>query len=102
MRVVLVTAPSRKSAEALASGLIEERLAACVTRLGPGTSYYRWKGRPCRDREYQLVIKTKAAALPALIRWVKRRHEAQTPEIIALPVVGGAPDYLAWLEDSLP
>lgn len=52
-------------------------------------------------REVLLVIKTGRRQFPALERAVKRVHSYDVPEIIALPIVTGSRDYLAWIADSI-
>jgi len=54
-----------EGAEALAEGLVRERLAACVNLL-PATSIYRWRGALQRDSEVFLVLKSRAHDLPRL------------------------------------
>ena len=49
--VVLCTVPDEPTAERLARGLVEGRLAACVNVLGGVRSFYRWKGALQDDRE---------------------------------------------------
>jgi len=99
-RVALVSAPPGKTAEALARGLVEKKLAACVNIVPGLVSHYRWEGKLCRDREVLLVIKTRAALWPKLKRFVKENHPARVPEIISLPITEGSRDYLAWLAQS--
>ncbi len=96
-RVVLVTVPRGGKAESLAEGVVEARLAACVNIVPGVISVYRWKGRVHRDAESLLVIKTTAAKLKALERWIKERHPYETPEFLALEVGAGSKEYLAWL-----
>jgi periplasmic divalent cation tolerance protein len=95
--VVLVTAAGREEAEALSRTLLDAHLCACVTILPQATSLFRWEGKVDVAQEALLVIKTTREALPALAEIVKRCHSYQVPEIIALPVVGGSEEYLAWL-----
>ena len=100
-RVVLMTAPRGRRAEALARGLVAERLAACVNVVPGVISHYRWRGKACRDAECLLVAKTSAAKLPALKRWVASNHPYAVPETLALKVVDGAEPYLRWLAGEL-
>lgn len=100
--VVLVTAGSESEAETIAGALLDERLAACVTIGGPIRSVYRWQGRLADDREWQLVIKTRAALFDALADRVRALHSYDVPEIIGLPVTAGSPTYLEWLDDATP
>ena len=101
IRVVLITAPRGKRAEVLAKGLVESRLAACVTVVPGVVSHYRWQGRLCRDAECLLLAKTSASMLPAMKRWIAMHHPYSVPEMIALPVVDGLKTYLDWLGEQI-
>ncbi len=94
--VVLCTCPPA-TAEGIAQTVVDERLAACVNIVPAVTSVYRWKGEVQRDEEAQLVMKTTAARFDALSARVAALHPYETPEILGLPVGGGAPGYLAWV-----
>ena len=95
--LVLSCLPDRANAELLAASLVENRLAACVNILQPCHSIYRWKGAVEKADEVPLLIKTTEACYPALEAAIRAAHPYATPEIIALPVVFGLPDYLAWV-----
>ena len=99
IRVVFCTCPPA-AAEGLASALVEQRLAACVNLLPQIRSVYRWAGEVTADTETLMVIKTGAASFTALRDWLLRHHPYDVPEIIALPVTAGAPDYLAWVAEE--
>ena len=99
--VVLVTAPAGAPAETLARALVAEGLAACVNRVPGIRSTYRWQGQVHDDEETLLVIKTTAAAYPALERRVRELHPYDVPEVIALPIVRGSEPYLSWLDASV-
>ena len=95
--VVYVTVGSVEEAIRLADTLVEERLAACVNRVGPIQSTYRWEGRVERDEEQLLIIKTRDDMFDQLKNRVEEIHSYSAPEIIALPVVKGNESYLGWL-----
>ena len=103
-RVVLATVGSPEEARAIADALVEKRLAGCVSRLPGLSSVYRWQGRIERAEETLLVIKTSYARVDEVVRQVREMSSYSVPEVIALAVVSGNPDYLAWLggEVSLP
>ena len=94
--VVLTTAASEAEAEAIADAIIEAQLAACVS-LFPMKSVYTWQGKVERESEWQLIIKTQRHCFEALREKIQAVHSYDTPELIALPIVAGSPDYLAWL-----
>ena len=100
-RVVLITAPRGRKAEAVAKGLVSARLAACVNIVPGVVSHYRWKGKIQRDAECLLVAKTTVAKRPALMLWVATNHPNETPEVLALRVDSGSKAYLAWLAGAL-
>ena len=100
-RVVLCTCPDEETATAIARMLVERRLAACVNVVPGLTSVYRWRGRVETDREALLVVKTTAAALPALTAAVRERHPYELPEIVAVGVEDGLEEYLKWVDESV-
>jgi periplasmic divalent cation tolerance protein len=99
--VVLVSVPDAATGEELARTLVEAGLAACVTRLPGAVSTYRWQGVLETAAEELLIVKTLASRWPALRDAVRRAHPYDVPEILALPVVDGLDDYLAWMAGSL-
>lgn len=99
--VVLVTAGSTEEGKRIARALVEERLAACVSISSPIRSIYSWKGKLADDQEVLLVIKTSRALFDQVRRAVEKLHSYQVPEIICLPVIDGAPNYLNWLAESI-
>lgn len=98
--VVLTTAGSKEEAEAIATALIEAKLAACVN-LFPVQSIYTWQGKVQREAEWQLVIKTRLDCFDELSAKVKALHSYDVPELIALPIERGAAGYLGWLGEQL-
>ena len=98
--VVYVTVPDAAAADAVVDALIPTSLAACVNIVPGLTSVYKWKGAVQRDAESLLIIKTTAGRLEALTAAVKAAHPYDTPEVLALPAVGGSADYLRWVADE--
>ena len=100
--VVLVTCASAKEACEIARTLVGKRLAACANIVtNPVQSIYRWKGKVESTKEFLLVIKSTKAHFAKLEAQIKRLHSYDVPEIIALPVVRGTTDYLAWISESV-
>jgi uncharacterized protein involved in tolerance to divalent cations len=62
--VVLVTVASQSEATAIATILIEEKLAACIN-VFPVQSIYQWEGNIQQESEFQLIIKTNLQNYPA-------------------------------------
>lgn len=95
------TVAGSEEAEALARQLLEQRLVACVQIVGPMTSLYWWQGAIDHSREYLCVMKTRAGLFDRVVAEISNRHQYETPEIIATPIVAGSTGYLAWLAAEL-
>lgn len=100
-RLVLVTVPEADRAEKIAIGLVESKLAACVTHIPQATSHYVWQDKLEKTTEILLLIKTKALMISSVIQFVKENHSAKVPEIISLPISEGDRAYLDWLGASV-
>ena len=98
--VVLSTAPDGETADRIAAALVEERVAACVSRVPAVHSLYRWKGAVESADEVLLVIKTHARRASDLTRRLAELHPYDVPEILVLPVAAGLPAYLDWIRDE--
>ena len=99
--VVFVTCSSAEEASRIARALVEGRLAACVNISSPIRSVYRWQGKLSDDEEVLLIIKTTRELFDPLRRAVEKLHSYQVPEVICLPVIDGAPNYLNWIGASV-
>lgn len=99
--VVLTTCPDEPAAARIARDLVESGLAACVSRVGPVHSTYRWQGAIQDEPEVLLVIKSISARYPELEMRLKSLHPYEVPEIIALRVTAGSAEYLSWLQGAV-
>jgi len=95
--LVLTNLPDADSAARIARLLVEQRLAACVNILSPCTSVYRWNDAIETAAEVPLLIKTTRERYPDLQAALAAAHPYELPEIIAVPLHGGLPAYLAWV-----
>jgi len=99
--VLLITTGDTEEAQRISSALLEGKKAACVNVVSGVNSLFWWDDKLDSAQESLLVVKTKTSLLPEIISLVKRVHSYDVPEIIALPIVGGNPDYLEWIDNSL-
>lgn len=95
--VVLVTAGTSEEAAGIARAAVEAGLAACANILPGLRSIFRWEGRISEEGEVLILIKSRAVLFEALAAVIRRHHSYSVPEIVALPILLGSPDYLAWI-----
>ncbi|MCU1232731.1 MAG: CutA1 divalent ion tolerance protein [Candidatus Solibacter sp.] len=99
--VVLSTCATAKDAERMACALITSHLAACVNVVPQIRSYYRWKGELESAAEFLLIIKSSRDLFDALKLELEKLHPYEVPEVLAIPIVAGAENYLNWLGHNL-
>ena len=95
--LVITNLPDQAAAEALAQMLVDQRVAACVNVLAPCRSVYRWQNAVETAVEVPLLVKTSAERYADLEAAIRAAHPYELPEIIAVPIERGLPDYLAWV-----
>lgn len=99
--MVYVTVSSAAEGERIARALVDERLAACVTRIAGARSTYRWQGQIEQSDEELLLAKTSRERFPSLARRVQELHSYEVPEVIAVPIAAGNDSYLQWLHEQV-
>lgn len=95
---VQFTVGDERQGSALVTALLKARLIACGQLVGPITSRYWWKGKLEEATEWICLTKTTLANVDEITSVVRQHHPDEVPEIIALPVVAGLDDYLAWVQ----
>lgn len=98
--IVLVNASDSEEAVRIGRNLVESRLAAAANVIGGVSSIYRWKGAVQEREEAQLIIKTRADLVEAVVARVRELHSYRCPGIVMLPVVDGNAEYLDWVAQA--
>lgn len=98
---VMTTTDKQQDAKAIASSLVEQRLAACVQVGGPVASCYWWQGKIETEQEWQCVIKTTMAAYAKVEAAIRKLHPYDEPEILAIPITACSQGYLDWLSEQV-
>jgi periplasmic divalent cation tolerance protein len=98
--VFFITTASTEEGERIGRSLLEERLAACVNLVPAIRSFFWWEGKVQEEGEVLLIGKGRADLFPKVQSLVRALHSYTVPEIIAIPISSGLPDYLSWIDDS--
>jgi len=99
--MVFVTCEGREQAEAIATRVVEERLAACVNVLPGVRSCYVWEKKLTWSDEVLLVVKTTRSGFERLKKRVVELHSYEVPEVVGVPVEVGLEKYLEWVRDGV-
>ena len=94
---VCTAVDSPEQANALATTLVGEHLAACVQVIGPIESVYRWKGAVEAAKEWLVVAKTTDTRRAELMARIGSLHPYELPEITALSITHASDAYLGWI-----
>lgn len=94
------TFPDRDGAERAAGALVGGGLVACAQVSGPISSTYRWQGSVEHAEEWLLSARTVPDRIEGVVAAIRTAHPYDVPEVVATPVVGGDPAYLAWVVEE--
>ncbi len=97
--IVFITASKEDEAVKISRALVEARLAGCVNIIGNIRSIYSWHGKIEDEKEFLMIAKTRKKLFKAIVQKIKEIHSYSVPEVIAMPIVEGSPDYMKWLRE---
>jgi len=97
-QIILCTCPDQGSAEKIAHLLVANNLAACVNILPGIRSVYSWQGQIESAQEHLLLIKSNKDRYAAIESAITANHPYELPEIIAVGIDNGLPEYLHWID----
>ena len=97
--LIQITLPDRRTAEAVSSALVEQRLAAAV-HMAEVASLYRWQGAVHGDEEVVLTAKTLAARFTAIKALVDDLHPYDLPPLLQIDITETTSDYAAWISEN--
>jgi len=95
--LIYITTSSAEEAKSIGKTLVGERLAACANILPAITSCFWWDGEVQEDSENVLIVKSRDDLVERITDRVKDLHGYDCPCVVALPISGGNPEFLAWI-----
>lgn len=97
---VTITAGDAEWLAAWTRRLVDDRLAACGNITAGVRSIYRWEGAVETETEAVVVLHTRRSLVDAIVERADADHPYDTPQVLALPVVGAHPGYRRWVLDN--
>ena len=98
--LIYSTFPSTAEAERVGGALVERGLAACVNIFPQMTAIYIWDGKPQRESEAAMLIKTRAELADRVVAEARKIHPYTNPALVVLPVTGGSDDFFRWIAEQ--
>lgn len=96
---VLTTVDSRERAQAIATALVERKLAACV-QITPIESVYQWQGETHNEQEYRVMAKTVSSRYAEVEAAIRELHTYDLPAIFAVQVTEVFAPYADWVAEN--
>lgn len=96
--LVYITASGPEEARRIGRALVAARLAACANVHSGVASIYWWEGEVQEEAEAVLIAKTRDSLVEPLTDKVRELHSYECPCVVALPVAGGNPSFLDWID----
>ncbi len=100
-QMIYCTCPDKESAKKLAGLLVTKKLAACVNIMPGITSVYSWQDQIETTQEHLLLIKTRADNYSQIETTLFKHHPYEVPEIVAVNIERGLPEYFEWIDSCL-
>ncbi len=100
MSIGWTTTADRESAEKLARGSIDEKLAACAQVDGPIRSFYRSDGNLESAEEYRITFKFISERTAELESWLRANHPYKIPQWLAVQAQSVLAEYWQWARES--
>lgn len=100
MSIGWTTTADRGSAERLARGSVEEKLAACAQVEGPLRSFYNWGGKLESTEEYRITFKFISEKGAELESWLRANHPYEIPQWLTVQAQTVLADYWQWARES--
>ena len=98
--LIYITCETTEEAENIGAIIVERRLAACVNILSGMQSMYWWEGKVEKSDEIVLIAKTRTTLVDELTEAVTAMHSYDVPCVVAMPIIGGNPQFLSWIREE--
>ena len=98
---VIITGPTGDLMPDLAREVVAARLAASANVwTAPVHATYWWHGKIQATPETRMHLLTRTDLVNRLVAFVRERHPYDVPNITAIPILAGNPDFIAWVTNE--
>ena len=80
--------------------LIKEKVCACINIIPKVESYYFWKNKLQKSKEWIILIKSRKSSYKKIESIIKKLHNYELPEIISIKIDQGCEKYLQWIKNE--
>ena len=98
--IVIIITATQEEAEKIGKTMVEEKLAASANIIPAIKSFFFWKGTFNDVSESVLLLNTRKDLFEKIRHRAQELHTYELPEIIALPILDGSPDFLDWINEN--
>jgi Uncharacterized protein involved in tolerance to divalent cations len=98
--MVIIATSTQEEAEKIGKILVEEKLAASANIIPAVKSFFFWKGEFHNIPESIVLLNTKGGLFETLKERVHKIHSYELPEVIAIPIIAGSSEFLAWIKEN--
>jgi len=96
---VVLTAPDAEWLAQFTRTLVADRLCAAA-HIFPMRAIYRWGGEMNDVSEFRAECHTRTVLVSDIVERISSEHPYEVPGVVVLPLIGGGPDYLRWVQDE--
>ena len=99
--ILTLTSTDKKSiADKISRKLLNDKLCKCVNIIPNIHSYFVWKKKFRKSKEWMILIKSKKSSYKKIEVLIKKLHNYELPEIISININQGDKDYLKWVKNE--
>ncbi|MCK5697644.1 MAG: divalent-cation tolerance protein CutA [Gammaproteobacteria bacterium] len=100
-QLLICACPDEEIAINIAENIVAQKLAASANILPAVYSVYQYQDNVESAKENLILIKTIKKNYRALEQVICNLHPYEIPEIIAIDINNGLPEYLKWIRGSI-
>ena len=99
-KIVETSIDDKKNAQGISKYLLDNKMAACI-QITKSMSYYNWKEKLSKSKEYIIKIKTSSKLVKKVSQYIMETHSYENPEIISYDIDVHSKEYEKWYKANI-